>query len=69
MSYIAIWKYYNEPMEYYFAGDAAVITPCDYVDRWKTERMSVAGFPIFDLKVEKTDGVLEYQAGNFNLSF
>lgn len=65
MSHVAIWKYYDEEMRYYFNDSATVDYHPTYVDRIQINK--VAEFPTFDLKVENNGGLLDYTAGDFRV--
>ena len=65
MSHIAIWKYYDEKMRYYFNDSATVNYHPTYVDRIKIN--SVVEFPTFSIKAENRGGLLEYTAGEFRV--
>lgn len=65
MSHIAIWKYYDETMRFYFNEDGADTYVPTYVDRIQIN--AVPEFPTFDLRVENRGGLLEYSAGSFRV--
>lgn len=65
MSHIAIWKYYDAEMRYYFNDSATVNYHPTYVDRIKIN--SVVEFPTFSIKAENRGGLLEYTAGDFRV--
>lgn len=65
MSHIAIWKYYDESMRYYFNENVGSTLLPTYVDRIKLD--GVPELPIMNKKVENVNGLLQYSSGSFRV--